>query len=78
MIIYSRKKRNANTAIVSTKVEEKSTIVNEEIKTLDDQIVQRTKKKKPVSTPMIKNSPVIEENTEDEDLSKWLEEHTED
>ena len=78
MIIYSRKKRNTNTATVSTEVEEKSTVVNEEVKTLDDQIIQRIKKKKQASTPMNKNSSVIEEKTEDEDLSKWLEEHTED
>lgn len=80
MIIYSRKKINTNTTVVSTKVEEKSTVVNEEVKPLDNAIIQRPKKKKNIPAPVIEEPviEVVEEKVEDEDLSKWLEEHTED
>ena len=55
----------------------KKPVVNEEVKTLDNEIIQKPKRKK--STPIVIEEPVVvEEKTEDEDLSKWLEEHTED
>jgi hypothetical protein len=58
----------------------KESIVNEEVKLLNNEIVQRPKKKKNIPTPVIEEPiiEVVEEKTEDEDLSKWLEEHTED
>lgn len=56
---------------------EESVIVNEEVKPLGNEIIQKSKRKKP--TPVAVEEPiVVEEKTEDEDLSKWLEEHTED
>ena len=59
-------------------IKEKSVIVNEEVKTLDNEIIHKSKKRKK-STPIVIEEPiVVEETTEDEDLSKWLEEHTED
>lgn len=59
---------------------EEPVIVNEEVKPLDNEIIQRPKKKKNMSTPVIEEPviEVVEEKVEDEDLSKWLEEHTED
>lgn len=55
----------------------KKPVVNEEVKILDNEIIQKPKRKK--STPIVIEEPiVVEEKTEDEDLSKWLEEHTED
>ena len=55
----------------------KKPVVNEEVKTLDNEIIQKPKRKK--STPIVIEEPIIvEEKAEDEDLSKWLEEHTED
>lgn len=54
------------------KVEEPT--VNEEV--IVKPIVRERKRK---STPIVVKEPVVvEEKTEDEDLSKWLKEHTED
>lgn len=54
------------------KVEEP--MVNEEV--IVKPVVRERKRK---SAPIIVEEPiVVEEKTEDEDLSKWLEEHTED
>ena len=73
MIIKSS--RN-NSKFVYTKKEE-TAIVNEEVKPLNNEIIQKPKRKK--TAPIVIEEPVVvEENTEDEDLSKWLEEHTED
>ena len=56
----------------TTKVEEPT--VNEEV--IVKPVVRERKRK---STPIAVEEPiVVEEKTEDEDLSKWLEEHTED
>ena len=72
IIKYSR-----NNSKFIYKPEEKPVIVNEEVKPLDNEIIQKPKRKK--STPVAVEEPiVVEEKTEDEDLSKWLEEHTED
>ena len=59
---------------------EEPVIVNEEVKPLDNEIIQRPKKKKNIPTPVIEEPviEVVEEKVEDEDLSKWLKEHTED
>ena len=58
---------------------EEPVIVNEEVKPLDNEIIQRPKKKKNIPTPVAVEEPiVVEEKTEDEDLSQWLKEHTED
>ena len=70
-------KSSRNNSKFIYKPEEKPAIVNEEVKPLDNEIVQKPKRKKP--TPVvIEESVVVEEKTEDEDLSHWLEEHTED
>lgn len=54
------------------KVEEPT--VNEEV--IVKPVVREKRKK---STPIVVEEPIIvEEKTEDEDLSKWLKEHTED
>ena len=73
MIIKSS--RN-NSKFVYTKKEE-TAIVNEEVKPLNNEIIQKSKRKK--STPIAVEEPiVVEEKIEDEDLSQWLKEHTED
>ena len=55
-------------------------VKQEEVKPLDNEIIQRPKKKKNIPTPVIEEPiiEVVEEKIEDEDLSQWLEEHTED
>ena len=59
------------------KAEVKSDAIVEEVKPIrNEEIISRKRKK---SAPIIVEEPiVVEEKTEDEDLSKWLEEHTED
>ena len=76
MIIYSRKKKKPSVPVENTVI----TIVNNEVKSLDNEVIQRPKKKKNIPTPVIEEPiiEVVEEKTEDEDLSQWLEEHTED
>lgn len=70
-------KSSRNNSKFVYKPEEKPAIVSEEVKFLDNEIIQKPKRKKP--TPVAVEEPiVVEEKTEDEDLSKWLEEHTED
>lgn len=70
-------KSSRNNSKFIYKPEEKPVIVNEEVKPLDNEIIQKPKRKK--STPIAVEEPiVVEEKTEDEDLSQWLEEHTED
>ena len=70
-------KSSRNNSKFIYKPEEKPAIVKEEVKPLDNEIIQKPKRKK--TAPIVIEEPVVvEENTEDEDLSKWLEEHTED
>ena len=70
-------KSSRNNSKFVYKPEEKLAIVKEEVKPLDNEIIQKPKRKK--STPIVIEEPiVVEEKTEDEDLSKWLEEHAED
>ncbi len=59
------------------KVDKESAIVEKEKTVL---VNEKPKKKKNIPTPIIEESIVeaVEEKTEDEDLGKWLEEHTED
>ena len=73
-------KSSRNNSKFIYKPEEKPVIVNEEVKPLDNEIIQRPKKKKNIPTPVAVEEPIVveEKTTEDEDLSKWLEEHTED
>ena len=73
-------KSSRNNSKFVYKPEEKLAIVKEEVKPLDNVIIQRPKKKKNIPAPVIEEPviEVVEEKTEDEDLSKWLEEHTED
>lgn len=76
MIIYSRKKKKPSVPVENTVI----TIVNNEVKSLDNEVIQKPKKKKNIPTPVAVEEPIVveEKTTEDEDLSKWLEEHTED
>jgi hypothetical protein len=61
----------------SKKAEVKSDAIVEEVKPIRNEEIVSKKRKKP--TPIAVEEPiVVEEKTEDEDLSKWLEEHTED
>lgn len=61
------------------RIEEKPVIVKEEVKPLDNEVIHKSKKRKITPTSLVVEEPiVVEEKTEDEDLSKWLEEHTED
>lgn len=79
MIIKSSKYNSRS--IAKEKVEKKS-IVSEEIKpVVETKKVSKTeRKRKNILTPVIEEPiiEVVEEKTEDEDLSQWLEEHTED
>ena len=61
----------------SKNAEVKSDAIVEEVKPIrNEEIVSRKRKK---STPAAVEKPiVVEEKTEDEDLSQWLKEHTED
>lgn len=61
----------------SKKAEVKSDAIVEEVKPIRNEEIISKKRKK--SIPIAVEEPiVVEEKTEDEDLSKWLEEHTED
>ena len=61
----------------SKKAEVKSDAIVEEVKPIRNEEIISKKRKK--STPIVIEEPiVVEEKTEDEDLSKWLEEHTKD
>jgi hypothetical protein len=61
----------------SKKSEVKSDAIVEEVKSIRNEEIISKKRKK--SIPVVVEEPiVVEEKTEDEDLSKWLEEHTED
>ena len=61
----------------SKKAEVKSDAIVEEVKPIRNEEIISKKRKK--STPIAVEEPiVVEEKAEDEDLSKWLEEHTED
>lgn len=62
---------------VSKKAEVKSDAIVEEVKPIRNEEIISKKRKK--STSIAVEEPiVVEEKTEDEDLSQWLEEHTED
>lgn len=59
------------------KAEVKSDAIVEEVKPIRNEEIISKKRKK--STPIAVEEPiVVEEKTEDEDLSQWLKEHTED
>ena len=61
----------------SKKAEVKSDAIVEEVKPIRNEEIISKKRKK--STPIAVEEPiVVEEKTEDEDLSQWLKEHTED
>lgn len=63
----------------SKNAEVKSDAIVEEVKPIRNEEIISKKRKK--TTPIAVEEPVIEvveEKVEDEDLSKWLEEHTED
>lgn len=70
-------KSSRNNSKFIYKPEDKSAIVNKEVKPLNNEIIQKSKRKK--SAPIVIEEPVVvEEKTEDEDLSQWLKEHIED
>ena len=61
----------------SKKAEAKSDAIVEEVKPIRNEEIISKKRKK--SIPVVIEEPiVVEEKTEDEDLSQWLKEHTED
>lgn len=61
----------------SKKAEVKSDAIVEEVKPIRNEEIISKKRKK--STPIAVEEPVVvEEKTEDEDLSQWFKEHTED
>jgi hypothetical protein len=68
------------TSVPPKKEEIKKPVVNEEVKVLDKEIIQTKKKNKKITpAPVVEETSVaVEEKTEDEDLSQWLKEHTED
>ena len=75
MIIRSSK---ANKPSINVKSIKKVELI-EENKTVISETNRKKKNKKTIPTPVVEETPVVvEEKTEDEDLSKWLEEHTED
>ena len=58
------------------KIEEKPAIVKEKVKPLDNEVIHKSKKRKITPTSIAVEEPIlVEEKVEDEDLSKWLEEH---
>ena len=62
---------------VSKKAEVKGDAIVEEVKPIRNEEIVSKKRKK--SIPVAVEEPiVVEEKTEDEDLSQWLKEHTED
>lgn len=77
MIIHSSKYNSRS--IAKEKVKEEL-IVSEEIKpVIETKKNSKTEKKKKITpTSIIEEQVVVEEKTKNEDLSKWLEEHTED
>ena len=61
----------------SKNAEVKSDAIVEEVKPIRNEEIISKKRKK--TTPIAVEEPiVVEEKAEDEDLSKWLKEHTED
>ena len=69
MIIYSRKK-NKKPVVVEKAIEE--------IKVEEPVVVKKPRRKTEKIIVSVEEPIVVEEKIEDEDLSKWLEEHTED
>ena len=61
----------------SKRAEVKSDAIVEEVKPIRNEEIISKKRKKPTSVA-VEEPIVVEEKTEDEDLSQWLEEHTED
>ena len=57
MIIYSRKKKKPSVPVENTVI----TIVNNEVKPLDNEIIQRPKKKKNIPTPVAVEEPIVVE-----------------
>ena len=64
--------------IIHTHVNLSSLVSNkEETKPVIKENNHKRKNKKIIPTPIVEEQVVVEEKVEDEDLSKWLEEHTE-
>ena len=64
-------------ASASKKTEVKSDAIVEEVKPIRNEEIISKKRKKSTSVA-VEEPVVVEEKVEDEDLSKWLEEHIED
>lgn len=66
----------------SKKAEVKSDAIVEEVKPIrNEEIISKKRNKKSIPAPVVEETPVVEEDnkkSEDEDLSKWLEEHMND
>ena len=71
-------KSSRNNSKFVYKPEEKPAIVSEEVKPLNNEIIQKPKRKKSAVSIVVEEPIVVEEKVEDEDLSTWLEEHIED
>ena len=83
MFIYAKKSKKPQ--VIEKDVREKQVPVNDEknikIETKSENSMPKKKNnKKIIPTPVVVEEipVVVEEKIEDEDLSKWLEEHTED
>ena len=61
----------------SKKAEVKSDAIVEEVKPIRNEEIVSKKRKKSI-TVAVEEPIVVEEKTEDEELSQWLKEHTED
>ena len=82
MFIYAKKSKKPQ--VIEKEIREKQVPVVDEknikIETKSENSIPKKKNnKKIIPTPVVEEIPVVvEEKTEDENLSKWLEEHTED
>lgn len=82
MFIYAKKSKKPQ--VIEKEIREKQIPVVDEknikIETKSENSMSKKKNKKIIPTPVVVEEipVVVEEKTEDENLSKWLEEHTED
>jgi hypothetical protein len=70
-------KSSRNNSKIIYKTEDKPVITEEVIPVIKENS-HKKKNKKTIPTPIVEEPIVVEEKVEDEDLSQWLEEHTED
>ena len=65
-------KSSRNNSKFVYKPEENPAIVKEEVKSLNNEIVHKTKKKKFIPAIVVEETPVVAEEEEKIDLSEWL------